>query len=72
MKYSKTTTDKAQITYSSPFPHRTLKKSLPKIHEKTIPIHFYEDYRQYQGEVNEIFMMDQWAYVPIKPHKRSE
>lgn len=72
MKYSKTTTDRKKLTFSNPFPHRTLKKSLPKIRDKVIPTHIYELQRIYHGEMDEIFMMDQWAYIPIKAHKRTE
>jgi hypothetical protein len=72
MKYSKTTTDKAELTFSNHFPHRTIKRSLPKIRDKVIPTHIYELRRIYHGEMDDIFMMDQWAYIPIKAHKRTE
>lgn len=39
---------------SSFFPHKKIKKELPKISEKSIPTHFIAINRSYEGDINEI------------------
>jgi hypothetical protein len=70
MKYSKTTTEKSDLTLNS-FPHRYFKKQLPKISEKVVPTHYLEIRQLYQGRMDELLLPEQWAYVPNKTHKRS-
>ena len=71
MKYSKTTTHKDELTLKSSFPHRYYKKELPKISQKIVPVHLMEIKQMYQGKINDLLILDQWAYVPIQTHKKS-
>lgn len=56
----------------SSFPHRSMKKPIPTIAKKIIPLHKLEIRRGYSCEINNKSELDQWAFVSLKEPKRAK